>query len=554
MSRFFEYDAPSLIDGTEKVVIYQNGATKSATISSIVSPNTLVGLSDTVIAYKQWLDVTDSASFWPDIVFGSWTGSAYRTDLGDLKLRNLALPWAAGFRPTHFRVHFEVDVPTTTVSLVIKDTANHAMFNTDIYNAVSGQVYELNTSYYLDIFEFYAYGSAGTDLTVTKIEFLYGAEVSDGQYFGEVHWLDTSMVFNGTAYDVTGTDPYITVRTIGDELTNWATGYRPPKVKVTFTTAQPSVSLVLTTDNEGTILNQANAVSGQEYLLDWSSGDNLYYIDFLGLVATDSVEAIEFIGPSTADVEQYGLISFDYGTGLWRGTTDGIKKLKIDSDAMVYEPQLSIRGSLEQSVPVIRMKEPFTISEGVIGVDDVVWEIDNRGRQTITNRSSWGPTLTINDYNPNGNTVFEINRREPAALTGDFITFIQYTTPSSAVEKFKVTSEGIVRANGYRYMSAVTVNLGTVTGSFSVDMDLQNERYFKVQTGVSGTITILNPPQDAMALVLDVTTTADVTLTITNSLPVTVDLLSGKKYRLIITMYDDGSYPSYWVKSAEIGV
>ena len=54
MSRYFEYDAPSTLDGSEIITIYQNGTTKSSPINNIINdlveaPITALGALGTTV-------------------------------------------------------------------------------------------------------------------------------------------------------------------------------------------------------------------------------------------------------------------------------------------------------------------------------------------------------------------------------------------------------------------------------------------------------------------------------------------------------------------------
>ena len=526
---------------------------------------TLFNLDDTEYSLKTWKDVTDQSTYWPVITDGVWNGTYYEPrDLGDggwsdLYIRTGDSTWVKGFRPTHVRITLGVD-PGDIYFRVYNPNLDYIVDVDPSFDNIleSGKSYKIGYLNGMDIERIRIVSDTDKYFTVEKIEFLYGNEGYSDKYFSKYSaggWLhDFNMItWSGGHWVITslgGQQGFVHLDSSALWPTNNFVGFN--KCRVTFTSSQ-SISLKihtgLTTYYEGVIL------SGVEFAVDNSNG--CWYEDwtFTGFVGGDTIDNIEFSYNTGEEIEHLSCLVYDYDSQKWINNNNVFEFHHVEATQLTGSPKITWRDIWEEGddgpdVNFLEMYRPR--NELSYDSEDTCIEIGPQGPYIFRN-FEYETGFTIEQHRSYENLLVLRHVYPNTYSQGDFIVCNKAINEFANVRVFNIDRDGIVYANGYNYSGGVTTNLGTISGSWNIDMSGFNERWFKAITGSSMTFTITNPPDDAMSLIFDLKTTADITVTFIDSQPSEFMLSSDLIYRFTVTMYDDGSWPSYWVRCDELG-
>jgi len=373
----------------------------------------------------------------------------------------------------------------------------------------------------------------------------------------------TDGVWNGTYYeprdlgDGGWSDLYI--RT-GDST--WVKGFRPTHVRITlgvdpgdiyFRVYNPNLDYIVDVDPSFDNILE----SGKSYKIGYLNGMDIERIRIVS--DTDkyfTVEKIEFLyGNTGEEIEHLSCLVYDYDSQKWINNNNVFEFHHVEATQLTGSPKITWRDIWEEGddgpdVNFLEMYRPR--NELSYDSEDTCIEIGPQGPYIFRN-FEYETGFTIEQHRSYENLLVLRHVYPNTYSQGDFIVCNKAINEFANVRVFNIDRDGIVYANGYNYSGGVTTNLGTISGSWNIDMSGFNERWFKAITGSSMTFTITNPPDDAMSLIFDLKTTADITVTFIDSQPSEFMLSSDLIYRFTVTMYDDGSWPSYWVRCDELG-
>jgi len=373
----------------------------------------------------------------------------------------------------------------------------------------------------------------------------------------------TDGVWNGTYYeprdlgDGGWSDLYI--RT-GDST--WVKGFRPTHVRITlgvdpgdiyFRVYNPNLDYIVDVDPSFDNILE----SGKSYKIGYLNGMDIERIRIVS--DTDkyfTVEKIEFLyGNTGEEIEHLSCLVYDYDSQKWINNNNVFEFHHVEATQLTGSPKITWRDIWEEGddgpdVNFLEMYRPR--NELSYDSEDTCIEIGPQGPYIFRN-FEYETGFTIEQHRSYENLLVLRHVYPNTYSQGDFIVCNKAINEFANVRVFNIDGDGIVYANGYNYSGGVTTNLGTISGSWNIDMSGFNERWFKAITGSSMTFTITNPPDDAMSLIFDLKTTADITVTFIDSQPSEFMLSSDLIYRFTVTMYDDGSWPSYWVRCDELG-